>query len=325
MPDFFQVNPQLEIPIYQQLVDHIRAHIKTGRLPAGAQLPTVRKLADELDLAHGTIKRAYDELEKEGLVEKVQGRGTFVSYQPENLESRKERAMVAIDQLFDQLEKMNFSISEMNIFIRLKLQERAAQQANLKIAVVADTPELLSQLCEQLRQIGHLDLYASLLEEVLTYPYKIGEDMDLVITTREHAEVLEKLAPCGQKIAKVAAVPCTGCIARMARLQDGAVVGILCQSLGFGELLAQACHRLGTRVTVAEPCLISGDCAGYLRDKTAVLVPESYERYADAPGIQAIETFADRGAVIPCAYCIDEGSRMYLGEKIQELLDKDRL
>ena len=101
MSDFFQVNPQLEVPIYQQLVDHIRAGIKTGALPAGTRLPTVRELADQMGLARGTIKRAYDELENEGMVKKVQGRGTFVSYQPESLASRKDRAMAAIDQMFE--------------------------------------------------------------------------------------------------------------------------------------------------------------------------------------------------------------------------------
>lgn len=325
MFDDFQLNPQLDIPIYQQLVDRIRADIRTGKLPVGTQLPTVRRLADELNLAHGTIKRAYDELEKEKMVEKVQGRGTFVSYCAENLESRKERAMVAIEQLFDQLAAMNFSIHEMGIFIRLKLQERASQQANLKVAVVECNPEVLAQLCEQLRQIGHLDLYSCLLEEVLAYPYKIEEDMDLVITTCEHGETIEKMMSHRQKIAKVAVCPCTNCMVRIAKLQEGETVGILCQSMRFGELLTKVCDLFAGGVAVAEPCLLTGDCTAYLQNKSAILVPESYERYADELTIQAIREFAHRGDVIPCAYRIDEGSLMYLQEKIQGLLDKDRL
>lgn len=325
MSDFFQINPQLDIPIYQQLVDRIRADIKTGKLSAGTQLPTVRKLADELNLAHGTIKRAYDELEQEGMVEKIQGRGTFVSYHPETLESRKERAMVAIDQLFDLLEKMNFSINEMSIFIKLKLQERAAQQANLKVAVVECNPEVLSQLCEQLRQISHLDLYSCLLDEVLTYPYKIEEDMDLVITTQEHAEALGKMMSCSQKIAKIALQPHSSCIAQIVKLDVGEKVGILCQSLRFGKLLGKVCDLFAPRADVDTPCLMDSSSAGYLEDKSAVLVPESYERYADENTIRTLEDFAARGQVISCSYQIDEGSLMYLKEKIQELLDKDRL
>ena len=325
LPGFFQINEQLHIPIYQQLVDHIRTEIKTGRLPAGARLPTVRELAEELHIARGTIKRSYDELEKDGLVEKIQGRGTFVSYQPESLTSRKDRAMLAIEQLFDQLEAMGFSLGEMHIFIKLKLQERAAQQANLKVAVVECNPEILSQLCEQLRQIGHLDVYASLLDEVMNYPYKIGEDMDLVITTQEHAETLGKMMPSGRKIAKIALQLRPESIARLVRLGAEERVGILCQSLRFGELLRRVCAVFSPQTAVEAPCLPDGDCGAYLADKSAVLVPENYKRYLEPDTLSLLEGFSARGQIIPCFYQIDEGSLMYLREKIQELLDKDRL
>ena len=321
----FQIDPKLEIPIYQQLVDRVRSDIKSGALPAGAQLPTVRELAEELGLARGTIKRAYDELEQAGLVEKVQGRGTFVSYRPERPESRKDRAMLAIDQLFEQLGRMGFSINEMGIFLKLKLQELAAQQANLKVAVVECNPEVLSQLCDQLRQIAHLDIYTFLLEEVLTYPYRLQEDMDLVITTREHAEDLGKMMADSRKIAKIALQPQPGCVTRIAKLRPEGTVGILCRSLRFGELLSRVCGLFAPQAPVAAPRLMEGDCAAYLAGKAAVLVPGNYKRYADEPTLRALREFAVHGQVIPCFYQIDEGSLMYLKEKIQELLDKDKL
>ena len=97
MSFIYEVNPQLDVPIYQQLVDTIRAGVQKGELAPKEKLPTVQQLADMLGVARGTIKRAYDELERAGLVEKVQGRGTFVCYQPANSGSRKEQAMAAID------------------------------------------------------------------------------------------------------------------------------------------------------------------------------------------------------------------------------------
>ena len=88
----FSVDSESAVPIYQQLVDEIRIAIKKGDAPAGTQLPTVLQMAEAMGLARGTIKRAYDELELMGLVEKVQGRGTFVCYQKRTPESRKEQA-----------------------------------------------------------------------------------------------------------------------------------------------------------------------------------------------------------------------------------------
>ena len=72
------------------------------------------------------------------------------------------------------------------------------------------------------------------------------------------------------------------------------------------------------------PCLFSS-CAGYLAGKEAILVPENCERYADADTIQVLRDFSARGEMIPCVYQIDEGSFMYLEERIEKLRNKEML
>ena len=88
MESIYQINPELDIPIYRQLVDTIRAAVKKGILLPDQQLPTVSELSQTLGIARGTIKRAYDELERAGIVDKAQGRGTFVCYHPASSGSR---------------------------------------------------------------------------------------------------------------------------------------------------------------------------------------------------------------------------------------------
>ena len=122
MDQIYQINPELDIPIYRQLMDSIRAAVKRGVLRSGQQLPTVQEVSADLGIAVGTIKRAYDELQREGFVEKIQGRGTFVCYRPVDTLSRKDQAMMSIDKLLDQLEEMGFSAAEINIYLNLKLR-----------------------------------------------------------------------------------------------------------------------------------------------------------------------------------------------------------
>ena len=57
MESIYKINPNLDIPIYRQLVDSIRAAIKKGSLTAGQRLPTVQELTDQLSVARGTVKR----------------------------------------------------------------------------------------------------------------------------------------------------------------------------------------------------------------------------------------------------------------------------
>jgi DNA-binding transcriptional regulator YhcF (GntR family) len=75
------VDDASELSIYEQIVAQIREAIATGVLSPGERLPTVRQLADELDVAPGTVARAYSELERVGLVKSEGSRGTRVAEQ----------------------------------------------------------------------------------------------------------------------------------------------------------------------------------------------------------------------------------------------------
>ncbi len=70
------------VPIYVQLRDQIAAAIGRGALAPGAQLPTMREVSVQLAIDLNTVQRAYAELEAEGLLVKVQGRGSFVVEKP---------------------------------------------------------------------------------------------------------------------------------------------------------------------------------------------------------------------------------------------------
>ncbi len=71
-----------DIPLYRQVAEQIRALIRSGALPPGDRLPTVRQLATELGLTRLTVHSAYAELQAQGFLESFVGRGTFVVAQP---------------------------------------------------------------------------------------------------------------------------------------------------------------------------------------------------------------------------------------------------
>ena len=97
----FHVRPDAGEPIYAQLIRQIKHDVATGVLAPGAQLPTVRQLAGDLVVNPNTVARAYRELEHEGLLEGVPGRGSFVTYgrSPLRDEERRRRLQPFIDQL----------------------------------------------------------------------------------------------------------------------------------------------------------------------------------------------------------------------------------
>lgn len=325
MEPIYKIDPNLEVPIYQQLVDIIRNAIKKGELVSGQKLPTVQEMSEELSVARGTIKRAYDELEREGLVEKAQGSGTFIKYQPANSGSRKEQAMAAIDALLKQLEDMGLSAAEINIFLNLKLREWAEEEAYIKVAVVECNPENLSQMSEQLRHIPQVELHSFLLESIQQYPYQLGDDFELIVVTATHAEYMERVLPAKKRIAQVALRPSTRCLSHIIKLHSGMKVGIMGYSGRFCELLHTTCESYAEDVILDEPMIFAPevDVASYLKGKDAVLVPKFYEQYCSTQAADALRRF--KGELIHCYYEMDEGSILYLETKIKRLLEEKRI
>jgi len=72
------IQPQGTLAIYEQIVNQLKNAIVTGELSAGEALPSIRGLASDLDVSVITTKRAYEELEKDGLIRSVAGKGFYV-------------------------------------------------------------------------------------------------------------------------------------------------------------------------------------------------------------------------------------------------------
>jgi GntR family transcriptional regulator len=75
----FRLNPSSGVPIYLQLMEQIKHGIETGALRAGDQLPTIRKLSEDLVMNPNTVVRAYRELQHEGIIELRHGSGAYIS------------------------------------------------------------------------------------------------------------------------------------------------------------------------------------------------------------------------------------------------------
>ena len=84
-----------EDPIYEQIIKQIKNQIINGELDVEEPLPSIRKLARELGISVITTKRAYEELEREGFIDTVGGKGSFVAGQ--NREFLKEKKMKAVE------------------------------------------------------------------------------------------------------------------------------------------------------------------------------------------------------------------------------------
>jgi GntR family transcriptional regulator len=101
-PLLFSLSPTSGVPIYRQLIDQVGALIASRRLLPGEFLPSVRQVAQDLQVNPMTVSKAYSLLEREGTVELVRGQGMRVNNVPANpagLEHRQEALMPLLRQV----------------------------------------------------------------------------------------------------------------------------------------------------------------------------------------------------------------------------------
>ena len=95
-------------PIYEQITAQMKNLILNGTLAEGAQLPSMRALANDLRISVITTKRAYDELEKEGFIYTIAAKGCFVA--PKNVELLREETLKNIENHIDQIVRLSQSV-----------------------------------------------------------------------------------------------------------------------------------------------------------------------------------------------------------------------
>ena len=95
------ISTTVSMPIYEQIINQIRDAVVSGELKAGDGMPSIRVLAKELAVSVITTKRAYEELEKEGVIESVPGRGFYVCEQKNDL--LREKQMMNLENRMSEL------------------------------------------------------------------------------------------------------------------------------------------------------------------------------------------------------------------------------
>ena len=124
-PFAFRLDLHSGVPAYRQIIDQVTGGLAAGSLSGGDQLPTVRQVAVDLSINPNTVMRAYRELEIRGIIESLQGTGTFVSHQdgkPDPAEHQRRLSQLVgefvaragaagftIQELLEQLKELNGS------------------------------------------------------------------------------------------------------------------------------------------------------------------------------------------------------------------------
>src|SRR5580693_6570929 len=130
----FQINFKSGTPVYLQLVDQIRYAAASGALKTGEPLPPIRSLAEELRVNRNTVAKAYTELEGQGVIQTLQGKGCFLSENnsPFKKQVRDKLLLEEVDSAVVTAHHLQVGREEFLAAVRERLDffERKAQTEN---------------------------------------------------------------------------------------------------------------------------------------------------------------------------------------------------
>lgn len=120
------INNKSGAPIYDQIYSQIKAQIINGTLKEDEMLPSIRGLAKDLRISFITTKRAYEELEKDGFIYTLPGKGCFVA--AKNIELLREENLKKIEEHIDEIVRLaalcNLSKEDITEMVNFSLEEQ---------------------------------------------------------------------------------------------------------------------------------------------------------------------------------------------------------
>ncbi len=127
-----RLNPASGVPLYLQLIEQVKHAIETGAIETGEQLPSVRKMAEDLLINPNTVARAYRDLEQEGIIELKHGSGAFITDSVTARAKIMTKAQTIVQSALDRLALFDLTEEEIRRLVETELSSRRAAKSPRK-------------------------------------------------------------------------------------------------------------------------------------------------------------------------------------------------
>lgn len=314
------------ISVYQQIADQIQDAINSGALAPGDRLPTERELSERLSLARGTVKKAYEMLKNRGIIEIIQGSGTFVNKEKEITdEDKKEMVASYLNDFLNKLEALKFTPGEIQAMVDIALSHRENPHKKINIATIDCNEESLAVFKEQFSGFKNIAVRMFLLDDIVVYsnPERVFVDYNIIITTLTHFEQVISIIPSlKERVFKVAVSPTEETVIMIATAPKESKIGMIVRSENFKNLMMARLNAMNIDISKVK---VSFENDPTQMDKLLlemdVLIIPHFLLLSNQKLARQLHYFKGRGGiVIDFRYQIEVGSLIYIEERVHKLL-----
>ena len=313
-----------DVPIYRQIMNKIMEMIESGELPYGSKLPAERDLAAQLHVSRGTVKKAFSELERAGVISIIWGSGAYVLKKNASEESPEHELSEAF---FGALADMGLTPNEAWEFAEIK-HSKAFKLGNVRLALIHVCPECLAMFSVQLAGFKGLKINTYLMDDLAKYtePKLIFNEIDIILTTKDYfEEVFSMLPMCGSKIFQLNAAPSKETQIDFIKIMNFEKSGLISSSRAFRDIVNEYVetkgYRYGEKDHIIDKWADRDEFDAFVADKRHLVMPPLYSLELQPEVYEGLFEFLRRGGdVIVFDYVIERGSLLYIDERIMEIL-----
>jgi len=243
------------VPLYVQLKERIRQQAVSGAWDPGFKLPTERELSTLLSVSRNTVSQAYRELEREGILVSLQGKGTFLSEADSTLlsASRVQRLEVIVDDALGLALQEGFDCEEFRDVAHRVSMHKQLMLSEVRIVFIECNREQVDYFSTQLVLGSGISIAPMLLEELLSPSpliRRLLDEAEIIVTTFFHEKEVRAAVGADKQIIAVALEPQLETVVSIARIPRQKNLALFCMSMVFAEkvqaslLAAGVEHRL---------------------------------------------------------------------------------
>lgn len=300
---------------YAQIKDLILERISNGQLLPGQKLPTERELAQEMGISRTTASAAYQLLEKDGYVESIQGKGTFVcqSVAPKAL-SKKELMLEAIDRGLERAGELGFSPREFLSFVNVRAAEYEMSMRKVQVLFIDCNEEQAFLFARRLQRDRQVLVNSLLLSDLpARRDSALVKNADLIVTTIRHYDEVRGYVG-DREVLALSTTPNLKGLVTLVNTTRTQRVGLVCSGPRFWEVFCRVMENANIPLGNVECYRADTNLAEFVRShRTVVTTPLMEQRVRD------VRDLNDEVFVFPFFFEMDATSARLVKSRIDEL------
>ena len=311
-------------PIYRKIMRQIEDMIESGELPYGAKLPAERDMALKLNVSRGTVKKAYAELEKVGIVGIVWGSGVYVLKQNADKDDPLHELGEAF---FDALLDKNLTPKEAWEYAEIK-HSRKFKLGNVRLALIHTSAECLAVFERQLASLKGLKVSTYLMEELDKFkePALILGEFDIILATENlSGDVLSLIPELRSNILKIGTTTSKETPIDFMKIMNFEKSGLISASRAFrdvvNEYVESKGYRYGEKDHIIDKWTDRDEFDAFIADKRHLIMPPMYSMELQAEVYEGLFEFLRLGGdVVVFNPMIERSSVLHIEERVMRIL-----